>query len=306
MKTIVIYHSADFDGLFCREIARKFLPQDTQFIGWDFGNEPVKLPKSNEESFQLYIMDLPVDRVLGLEKATGYAVFEVAPNIVWIDHHKSAIESHATDIPGYRIDGVSACRLAWQWFMGASFEGQKAIRPTKEAFVERVVNEPIAVRLAGEYDIWDKHWIEVDPQVNLFQHALRSEELHSTAWDDMLDIDGGGTSVRLLNQARSIQYAKTQENSGIIKSFGFDIEFEGLKFLACNHARFNSHLFIDGLRPEHDGCFGFVWNGKEWKVSLYHATGKEHIDMSLLAVKYGGGGHKGASGFLVKSLPFLT
>ena len=26
MKNTVIYHSADFDGIFCREIARKFLP----------------------------------------------------------------------------------------------------------------------------------------------------------------------------------------------------------------------------------------------------------------------------------------
>jgi len=29
MKNTVIYHSADFDGLFCREVARKFLPADT-------------------------------------------------------------------------------------------------------------------------------------------------------------------------------------------------------------------------------------------------------------------------------------
>ena len=37
MKTTVIHHSADFDGIFCREIARKFLP-DAELIGWDFGD----------------------------------------------------------------------------------------------------------------------------------------------------------------------------------------------------------------------------------------------------------------------------
>ena len=100
MKTIVIFHRADFDGLFCREIARKFLP-DAELIGWDFGDPPVILP--TEESFSLYILDLPVDRTLGLQKASSLEVFRVAPNIVWIDHHKSSIETHATDIPGYRI-----------------------------------------------------------------------------------------------------------------------------------------------------------------------------------------------------------
>ena len=34
MKTTVIHHSADFDGLFCREIARKFLP-GAELIGWN-------------------------------------------------------------------------------------------------------------------------------------------------------------------------------------------------------------------------------------------------------------------------------
>lgn len=39
MKTTVIYHSADYDGIFCREIARRFLP-DAELIGWDFADKP--------------------------------------------------------------------------------------------------------------------------------------------------------------------------------------------------------------------------------------------------------------------------
>lgn len=40
--------------------------------------------------------------------------------------------------------------------------------------------------------------------------------------------------------------------------------------------------------------------------SLYHAPGKEHIDLSLIAVKHCGCGHKGACGFRVKTLPFIS
>ena len=39
-KITVIYHSADYDGIFCREIAHKFLP-DAELIGWNFGDVPL-------------------------------------------------------------------------------------------------------------------------------------------------------------------------------------------------------------------------------------------------------------------------
>jgi hypothetical protein len=60
--------------------------------------------------------------------------------------------------------------------------------------------------------------------------------------------------------------------------------------------------FKDALRPEHDACLAYFWNGTGWRFSLYHAAGKEHHDLSKIAVKYGGGGHRGACGFQVKIL----
>jgi len=42
----------------------------------------------------------------------------------------------------------------------------------------------------------------------------------------------------------------------------------------------------------------------KWTVSLYHAPGKEHHDLSKIAVIHGGGGHKGACGFTCSILPF--
>jgi nanoRNase/pAp phosphatase (c-di-AMP/oligoRNAs hydrolase) len=47
------------------------------------------------------------------------------------------------------------------------------------------------------------------------------------------------------------------------------------------------------------------FDGKQWRVSLYHAPSKEHHDLSKIAVKYGGGGHRGACGFKTDKLPFL-
>ena len=282
-KATVIHHSADFDGLFCREIARKFLGDSAVYIGWDYGQPEPIVPQDK----RLFMLDISVPGLMS------------HPDLVWIDHHKSAMERYGAK-QGYQIDGVAACRLTWQYFAG----GFGVSLPTKEDFVARNVREPWSVRLAGEYDIWDKR----DPDVDLFQHGLRSRELTPSVWAALLSNNqASGIVPDLLEGGRAVQYAKEQENAEIVTNFGFDVELEGLTFLACNHGRYNSLLFAAGLKPHHDACLGFNWDGSllNWKVSLYHAPGKEHHDLSKIAVKFGGGGHRGACGFRLDKLPFL-
>lgn len=292
-KATVIYHRADFDGLFCREIARKFLPE-AELIGWDYGDGLLSFPSSG----MVYVLDLSPDC---FDPGAGFHAG--SERMIWIDHHKTAIEKFPKHLYGYRIDGVAACRLAWQWFtkdhtdVMVQFNGL----PPKQDFIDRKVVEPLAVRLAGEYDIWDKR----DPNAELFQHGLRSAPLTDGIWDELLQPKNINNIVeQLLEGGRVVQYAKTQENDSIIKAFGYTIQFEGFCLLACNAARYNSQLFAAGLKPEHDGCLGFNWDGQQWRVSLY--TDKPGVDLSPVAVKYGGGGHRGACGFRVKTLPFLA
>jgi hypothetical protein len=230
------------------------------------------------------------------------------PRLVWVDHHKSAIDKYARTpaIAGVQIDGVAACRLAWQWFK----DPIAAQLTEKYAYVERRVFEPLSVRLAGEYDIWDKR----DPNAELFQHGLRSRELSPALWELLLsgptaEVDGkqGAAEIAvdaLLEAGKVLQYARTKENESIIKSSGFTVEFEGLTFLACNAARFNSHLFTAGIRPEHQGLLGFKYEANKWRISLYGVPGKPDINLSAIAVRHGGGGHKQACGFECKTLPF--
>jgi hypothetical protein len=293
MKTVVIYHRADFDGLFCREIARKFLP-DAELIGWDYG-DPVPTPDVVSSDDTLYMLDISVEGLMG------------HPNLIWIDHHKSAMEKFGK-LAGYQIDGVAACRLAWQWFgksVGHAYKiGHGECIPTKQEFIDRTVSEPLAVRLAGEYDIWDKR----DPRADTFQHGLISRELFPDSW--LLLLSEGPSSDTFLGDllvaGRGIEYAKTKENEIIAKRTAFTATFEGLDFCAFNNAYSNSKTFEAAIKPHHQGLMSFYWSGTDWRVSLYHAPGKEHHDLSAIAVKYGGGGHKGACGFRTDHLPFLT
>lgn len=314
MKIKVIYHRADFDGIFCHQIARQFFekhyPGQTEYIGWDY-NDP--LPDVSPED-KLYMLDISVDGLMD------------HPNLNWVDHHKSAMEKFGNK-PGYQIDGVAACRLAWQYFGGVNGWTGEGV-PTKEDFVERRVAEPLAVRLAGEYDIWDKR----DPRVDIFQSGLYSRELTDSDWtqllqlnrkptiaeiESMMDIghngflepDGTCASaivLGLLKDGETIRRYQDKTDASIVLHRSFLIDWEGLKFLVLNTARCNSITFKSRDMPEtgHDALMGFYYTGGAWRFSLYHANHRKDLDLSVIAVKHGGGGHKGACGFQLNEFPF--
>lgn len=318
MKTTVIYHSADFDGIFCREIARKFL-SDAELIGWNFGDPPLPIPTEGA----IYIMDLPPDKPFGLSGPVrgrdGDRVWDFVPAnqiVVWIDHHRTSIEEQPADLPGYRIDGVAACRLAWQWFSGRTVNsnGEPPKLASKHHYIDRIVSEPLAVRLAGEYDIWDKR----DPRAETFQYGLMASEINfekllgpgkreifpsgTVQW-----IEGSEAYVdSILKDGQAVQRYAQNVDASICKSRTWLMEWEGLKFLCVNSARFNSLFFAAKDVPEtgHDALLGFCFDGKCWTVSLYHAKHRTDLDLSVIAKKHGGGGHKGACGFTCKTLPF--
>ena len=147
-QTTAIYHRADYDGLFSAAVCAKFLPENTEFIGWDYGDPCIEFPDGT-----VYLADLSPDCFRSLP-------YDAQKRLVWIDHHKSSIEKWDNQLGnpwvGYLIDGVAACRLCWQWFTyDDKCNGLGWAKPNLEDYKERRVDEPLALTLAGEYDVWD-------------------------------------------------------------------------------------------------------------------------------------------------------
>lgn len=296
-KTIVIHHSADYDGLFCREVAKKFLPTDTEFIGWDYGNPKICL---DGVEGTVYILDLSPEC---LHFHPNDKLRSVPSNVIWIDHHKSAIEQWDKGIAGYRIDGVAACRLAYQWFLMHSQWDPREQHPpyglpVLQDYIDRRVAEPLAVRLAGEYDIWDKR----DPRAEWFQFGLDGAEV--IEWGNLLDQEFMGQLVGPMCMEGCKAKRVVEKRDADIMTRSFMVNLFGLKFLALNIAKCNSNTFASKDVPAtgHDALLAFYWNGKEWNYSMYHAKHNTTIDLSAIAKSRGGGGHRGACGF---KTPFL-
>lgn len=349
MNIAIIYHDADFDGKLSNEVCRyhlkrQFPEANIHSYGWDYGRpapEPTALgqikflPESGQggslgsragdwfDYHAIYIVDLSVDELMSRR--------DLRDTIVWIDHHKSAIEKW--DKPafgrpendggpdyalprfnGIRIDGVAACRLCWQWFTWAKNQDgtmKEFVPPLlKSTFVDHEVQEPRLIRLAGEYDIWDHR----DPDAKVLQFGLRALEnwdFGNLVGNEFLGAVTGARTcsdelVRAISQGRAIKSYCDKQNYEYSKTFSRTLNWEGLSFCCLNIGqRGNSDLFLGGIQPHHDACFAWRDTGRYVTVSLYHIEGKTHIDLSLIATKYGGGGHKGACGFKL-SLPELA
>ncbi len=334
MKFAIIYHDADFDGKLSNEVCRYHLkrvhPSATiHSYGWDYGR-PVPVPSllgvlppiepgleggggrlptvENWTDYDaIYIVDLSVDELMARP--------ELRDKIIWIDHHKSAIEKwdatpsdaepHPGAFRGIRIDGVAACRLCWQWFTwgqlpkGVLPSKQDSVEPlTKRLFVDRKVKEPALIRLAGEYDIWDHR----DPSGKFLQFGLRS--IDEAEFRELLRAQFEGLDdhhlAAVIETGESIKSYVDKQSDEYSAAYAHTFKWEGLTFCALNIGqRGNSDLLKGGIKPEHDACFAWRYDGKQVLVSLYHIEGKTHHDLSLIAVKYKGGGHKGACGFRI-------
>ena len=296
----VVYHRADFDGHFSAAVCKKFMPEAT-FIGWDFGDDLIEFPQGN-----VYLVDLPLDCFKSLP-------YDASKRLVWIDHHKTSIEKwdHQLGSPwrGYLIDGVAACRLCWQWFMNDyQLHGLGWTLPKKEDFQYHRVEEPLALRLAGEYDVWDHRDERALPfQYGLTAGAYRFDFGLISMLDTPKDLgfDGkwvfpGDAEVKyVVESGRGAMQWQKQFAKEACTERSYVREWEGLTvcILASSHARSSSWFPKEAIPPTCDALMCWRYDGRSVKFSLYHAPGHEDKDLSIIAKKYGGGGHAGACGF---------
>ena len=276
---IVIYHNRDFDGFCSAAIIKKFY-SEADFIGWDYGMEIPNLPENTD----IFLVDISFDM-------KSMSEISKKSNLFWIDHHISAIKEYRKGFKGMQPfnkvilnENLSACELTWTYFIPSS--------------------PPRAVKLLGTYDIWNNKDEEFwENEVLPFQWGMKgrcnsfetfpSEVFESEELVDTIIEEG----KLILKYQRSIDEYKCKQGA-------YEREFEGLKAICLNETIPGSSVFNSIWdEDKYDIMISFNYNGKLWRVSLY--TTKSNIDVSEICKKYGGGGHKGAAGFLLKDLKSL-
>jgi oligoribonuclease NrnB/cAMP/cGMP phosphodiesterase (DHH superfamily) len=297
----IFFHSADLDGHCSAAIVKMKYP-GAELIGINYG-QPFPFDKliENEIVIMVDFSLQPFTEMFKLAQKVGM------DKLTWIDHHVTAIKDADECVfdkvepmndnppftitfnnicPGKREIGKAGCELTWDYFY-----------PDDEM--------PAAVSFLGRYDVWD-----LQGSVLPFQYGMRLNNTwpnNQEMWQKFLQPDDNDeTTMLVVDTIRSgetiLKYQK-QENEKYTKSAAFEVLFEGHKAICINKLLTNSQLFESVWDKEKYDimiAFGLRSNGT-WTMSFY--TDKDGIDVSLLAKKLGGGGHKQASGCSFEELP---
>jgi oligoribonuclease NrnB/cAMP/cGMP phosphodiesterase (DHH superfamily) len=239
-----------------------------------------------------YKDDFPFDKIMpgemvviedfSLQKDGEFErLLQITDKVIWIDHHKTAIEKHKNleYLHGIRQDGIAGCELTWKHFYPD-------------------VPVPTVVQMLGDYDIWAFKYGE---KTNFLQTGIRLYDTNpkSEMWNYWLNPDCN--PIEEIEAGKIALKYRNGYYAGLVKSWSFLTEFEGYKVIACNAGSVSSQLF-DTITDDYDLMMSFCFDGKQWTLSIY--TKKDDIDCSELAKKNGGGGHRKAAGFQCKELPF--
>lgn len=291
----VFYHS-DNDGkcagFWVKELATPDEKYDTEFIKMDYNIDfPFETIKPNET---VYIVDYSISTE-EMDK-----LFNITTNIIWIDHHKSAIERYENydkEIKGLRYDGIAGCMLTYCYLKHMTDRGNGEVKSFSSEMTE---DAPEFTKLIADYDVWTFKYGDktraFEKGFTLFLHEPEDE-----IWDDLLTESDlfNNTTLTLSNIISSgktiIEYRKNMMRDYCEKK-GFEAVLDGNKCFAVNMAMMGTDDFIIPNVEDYDILISFSFDGMNWNYSLRSTK----IDCAELAMKYGGGGHKGAAGFSQK------
>jgi len=281
MDIVCMYHCVDLDGQCSAAILHMAFPE-VELIPWTYG---MKIPWEKFDNKVVYILDLSLPTLDDWEK-----LVKIAKDVVWIDHHKTAIElvkgTKFDDLKGFRsIGNDAACYLTWIY-----------LHPGEVP--------PKFVKLLSLYDLWAWKKRDKDEQEKIlnFQYALRAmdTEPDSPLWKRLLREDeryyifyGKGKAIRDYEKKQNARKAKN----------AFVTEIRGHKVLALVGA--HGSLTFDSVINDYPECKGVMTlnhRGNGWTVSLYSEGG---LCCGDIARTYKGGGHSGAAGFKVSTLRVL-
>ena len=198
--------------------------------------------------------------------------------LVWIDHHKSAMlefEGIADNWPGIRDISEAACVLTWKYF-----------------FPERPV--PKAIVLIGDRDVW--RWAEKD--TGPFGESLYNQDHHATNaefWKPLLE-DDQAVLTEMIEEGVRLREITLRDIDHLMVARSFEVRFDGYHTLAVN-TRGNGDIGNYGRDRGFEIVYTYVDEMQAGGLTTVVTLFSNKIDVSVIAKRYGGGGHAGAAGF---------
>ncbi len=267
-STLCLHHN-DADGRASAAIVRRALGQKILLHEMNYG-DPIPWELISKVD-RVVIVDFSLSRTEMTRIAQGN-------ELIWIDHHISAIKDLSgvsENWQGIRDTGDAACVLTWRYF-----------------FPDQPVPHPIV--LIGDRDTW--HWREAE--TGPFDEGLHQENTNpenDSLWGPLLNNDPQFIG-QLIARGKVLREASLTNIQRQVDNYGFAVNFEGLRAMAIN-ARGNGDIgsYIQKLGYQLAYCY--IDNCQNGNLMTFVGLYSSEVDVSEIAKKFGGGGHRGASGF---------
>lgn len=263
-KIVVLYHNDCFDGFAGAWAAWKKFGSRASYIGL----EHQEYPPSGLQDKDLYFIDFTysTEQMKSIQAR--------ASRTVVLDHHKSHEAAiRLADDFRYGIT-QSGCMLSWNYFYPKS-------------------KPPRLLHYIQDHDLFTHHL----PHTREYISYLATQEFHFSVYSKIVaDFESSAERKKVLELGKLLRKAEQRMVNRTL-SFATPVLFEGMRTLAINSPILYSEL-ANALYSSLGAPLGISWYFEKGKIHVsLRSDGR--VDVSKLALKYGGGGHQGAAGFSV-------
>jgi len=286
--TALITHDNCSDGFLSRSIASKFFNNSKI----EFESYSAAYPWSLPEDFTnkhdvVYIIDFSLSNEDFLKLHTNNI------DVIWIDHHISAIERTKdnpviTGFKGIRKDGIAGSKLAWDYF-----------------FPWKINETPLVVKHVAIRDVWGDPpgSGNIPEEAKDFDCGLRTfAKNEKTLWDQLMESNEFTEEVCKIGKlTRNMDKTKIQIlMNDSRKCFTGSFNDCDTVFLSATYPEGEQADLVADKFPHHLQIWNSIINidGK-LHVNISFRARSPEIDCSVMAQIFGGGGHKGAGGAIV-------
>lgn len=272
----VYYHKNCFDGICSAWVAWRNFGESAEYIPINYGEDYTSLYQDCYENAiindEIYFIDF------SLSKELMDLIYNKAKKLVVLDHHKTAKENIG-DRPEYAIFDMteSGASLAWNYFFGSEL--------------------PKLVRYIKDRDLWlykEPNSHEINAYIQSFEMTIENyANLYIELEDDINSCIKAGSSIERYKNTmvKSMCKNAVMKNIGdyIVPVVNASILFSEVGHELCQP---NKH----GISSSFAAYYFDRGDGKrQWGL---RSIGD--FDVSEVAKKYGGGGHKNAAGFITE------
>lgn len=273
---IVLYHGNCTDGFCSAWAAWKKFGDSADYFGVKLGFPP----PDNLTEKEIYTLDFTYPTKYSEE------LLKNNKKLISIDHHLTS-QDFIKISSDYRFDlNHSGAILSWNYF-----------HPDK--------NPPRILTHVEDWDLWRfslPYTKEVFAYLELFDFDFK-------LWDQLInDLENEDKFKAVIPQAELLFKYEEALVKGIVNQKSELVEFEGVKTYTVNSPIFEDHIaqmLYKKLPP-----MAVVWYRDANRIKFSLRSDKEKdFDVSKLAQKYGGGGHRTSSGFSLpidSKLPWKT